>query len=71
MSNEQIVICDKCNGVGQIHKCYDVGTHHSEYEYESKVCESCKGSGRLLKEITVEFKPYDPEKAEIKYDRVF
>ena len=69
--NEKIVICDECGGVGKIHKCYDVGGHKSEYEYESKVCERCNGSGRMYKEVTVNFKPYDPKTAKIDYDRIY
>lgn len=69
--SKDIVICDKCKGVGKIHRCYDVGSHKSEYEYESKVCKQCKGSGRLCKEVIVKFKPYDPETAKIDYDRVY
>ena len=68
--NEEIVMCDECKGVGKIHKMYDVGCHKSEYEYESKTCSRCKGSGRLLKEVIINFKPYDPKTAKIEYDRV-
>ena len=69
--DKKIVICDECDGVGKIHKCYDVGTHKSEYEYESKICEQCKGSGRMSKEVIINFEAYDPETAEIEYDRIY
>ena len=70
MSDEEIVICDECNGIGKIHKRHDVGGHKSEYKYESKVCKKCNGSGRLLKKVIINFKPYDPKTAKIEYDRV-
>lgn len=68
--SEEIVICTQCRGIGKIHRCYDVGSHKSEYEYESEVCIRCKGSGRMLKETIINFKPYDPETAKIEYDRI-
>jgi len=70
MTKEEIVICDKCYGVGKIHRCYDVGGHKSEYEYESKICEQCNGSGRFCNEVIVIFKPYNPKTAKIEYNRI-
>jgi len=68
--SEEIVVCTQCRGIGKIHRRYNVGSHKSEYEYESEVCIQCKGSGRMLKETIINFKPYDPKTAKIEYDRV-
>ena len=53
---DEIVICHRCDGYGQVH--HDVGGHKSEYEYS--VCCVCKGSGRLEQTTSVKHKPFTP-----------
>ena len=53
-----IIICDYCEGTGYIQ--FDVGTHKSEYV--TKICETCNGSGRLNKKVSVTFDPFIPDK---------
>ena len=52
----KIVICTECDGTGRT--VIDVGSHKSEYEYSR--CAECKGSGRLVKIETLEYKPFIP-----------
>ncbi len=52
-----IIICDKCKGTG--HLCWDEGTHKSEYKYGE--CHECKGSGRIVQEITETEEPFVPD----------
>ena len=49
-----IMLCDNCCGHGLIE--YDIGTHKSEYK--TTVCQSCKGSGRLIETKTTVHEPF-------------
>jgi len=53
----KIEICEHCKGYGKLK--WDVGTHHSEYEYE--VCPMCKGSGRVEVTETTIKEPFNPD----------
>jgi len=49
----EIIICGACNGDGTKQNQEIDDYHRCEYTYWTTVCESCNGSGRLLKTITV------------------
>ncbi len=58
MNNEEIIICEQCNGKGII-KCSTLEDYHQHiYEYWDEDCKKCEGSGRLIKKSTVEYFPY-------------
>lgn len=51
-TEKEIIICDKCKGVGHKNEVVRVGAYDSElYTYK---CKECNGSGRLIKTITIE-----------------
>ena len=53
-----IIICDKCEGVGKV--CWDEPGRNGDRIFAN--CNQCGGSGRVIKETTVERKPFRPEK---------
>ncbi len=65
--HEKIIVCNGCEGIGKIHKCRDVGTHHTEWEYTTKICKKCKGSGRLMQSTEILTQSYDPKTAKKEY----
>lgn len=56
---EEIILCNSCQGTGITY-----GMKREHYGYDTKyfptVCKDCKGSGRLIKTITI--KPYEQDK---------
>lgn len=59
LKKQKVVICKDCNGAGLIYK--DPGQH--EYRYEMHSCRTCKGTGKLIKETQVSYRPYFGEPA--------
>ena len=51
-----ITICQYCGGTGKV--TYDVGSHNSEYE--TSICPTCNGSGRMIQETRVSYEPFIP-----------
>jgi len=56
MSEERIVICDKCVGCGIVYWNELVDYHKGDYDTHSKDCERCKGRGVLVKITTVKMR---------------
>lgn len=48
-------MCTECEGAGNTEH------HKEEYKYWTEQCETCEGSGRLLKTINIEIVPYHPD----------
>lgn len=58
----KIVICSECEGSGII-ECSELTDYHKRiYDVWDEKCETCKGSGRLIKNIKITTKPYKPAK---------
>ena len=53
----EIVICKNCKGTGFVY--FDVGTHKSEYEYQT--CTVCMGSGRMELKVIEKRIPFVPD----------
>ena len=51
----KIVICKDCDGWGK--NKIDVGTHNSDYELRK--CKTCKGTGRMVQEVSISHKPFN------------
>ena len=61
---EKIVICDECKGEGLI-ECSELTDYHNgNYDYWTKKCDRCKGSGRLLEVVDIMITAYKPKKVE-------
>ncbi len=45
----EIIICDRCKGLGKVKKSELVDYHHNEYDEWEEVCTYCNGTGRLKK----------------------
>lgn len=58
MKVEEIVVCDKCLGFGTKTERTLVNHHKKEYDEETIYCNRCSGSGRLLKTVTTEHRPF-------------
>lgn len=57
--NDEIVLCDECNGTGVV-KCSELVDYHNNIRNEwFEPCNACNGSGRLVKIISYE--PYVAE----------
>jgi DnaJ-class molecular chaperone len=50
----QVIACPDCCGAGKV--LIDPGELYKYYE--KKTCETCSGSGRLIRKTTIEFEPY-------------
>ena len=61
--NSEIIVCPKCNGKGVIEEPYNAIEHRCEFgnegfllDYVTKICDICKGEGKVCSEmITNEF----------------
>ena len=55
---DELVLCHRCKGEGVIHceecTCY----HRGDYDRWNETCDTCKGSGRLIRIETVKYSPY-------------
>jgi DnaJ-class molecular chaperone len=57
----RVIICPDCGGNGKVY----IDKDDRSVFYQRKTCETCKGSGRLIRKITVEFMPYVESEAPI------
>ena len=46
-SDDHIVICEKCCGLGKKRESKLVNYHHNEYDYWYEKCRFCNGHGRV------------------------
>ena len=53
----KVIACEDCNGAGEI--LTDPG-HHAKC-YEKKTCQTCLGSGRLIRKTTIEYEPFSED----------
>jgi DnaJ-class molecular chaperone len=53
--DKDIVICTNCGGRGKN------STHIGFGDYMDEVCPYCEGSGRMVRETVIKFKPYKPK----------
>lgn len=53
----KVIACPDCNGVGEILKDPGYRSRH----YEKETCDTCKGSGRLVRKTNVEFTPFSED----------
>lgn len=58
-----IVVCQHCNGEGKIETKTLVGYHNSEYSYDYKECQCCKGSGCLIEVIKTSYTAFKRKKS--------
>ncbi len=49
--SEKIIICYECDGEGLIHCKELICYHKGDYDYWTKKCDKCEGSGRLFEKI--------------------
>lgn len=56
MSKKEIVICNRCKGLGSDYGQKLIDHHKGDYINTSKQCTRCNGRGMLLKTTTIEFK---------------
>lgn len=50
MMRKQVVICKRCNGVGEL---YFTTTDFLDFKLESKPCPACNGTGRMVEVISI------------------
>lgn len=55
MNNSKVVICKNCKGKGEVIVEY----YKSKRDPHQVSCEKCLGTGRLLRTVTIEYKPID------------
>ena len=60
----EILLCDKCNGKGVVHREELIDYHKGDYNYWTEECPRCKCSGLIQKHIVTEttITPYFPPK---------
>ena len=60
---KSIQLCGTCDGYGYYKGKDLVDYHKGIYKYYKEECRTCKGAGRMLKEVTIKLTPYvEPEK---------
>ena len=72
-TESEIVICNRCNGIGTTEHKEIEDYHNNEYKHWNEVCNECYGTGRLkiTTETTVTVESYDnPEVAELVFDKL-
>lgn len=60
--SKEIILCTSCNGRGSIEQKELEDYHKGEYRFWDERCETCKGSGRLIRETVVHLSPYRKSK---------
>lgn len=55
---EEIILCDRCNGIGMVKKSELINYHNNIYNNWDEICSICNGSGRLLKKTIEETVAY-------------
>lgn len=53
----KVIACPDCQGAGEI--LIDPGSRSRHYEKET--CQTCKGSGRLIRKTNVEYSPFNED----------
>lgn len=61
MTQEEIIICDLCNGRGYTKHEELIDYHKREYNITKQDCRKCKNSGRLVKTTTTTINPYQQD----------
>lgn len=62
MMLQEIIVCDHCKGVGEIKENVYIGAFKTD-EIKIYGCPVCNGSGRLIKQTTVNYLPFVPPKS--------
>lgn len=60
--SEEIVICGICKGKGTITKSEIINYHNNISDEWLEKCETCKGSGRLVRTVKITTNPFIPAK---------
>lgn len=65
-TEEKIVLCDRCKGLGKIEMDETVNYHKNDKEYWDEECGACGGTGRLFEKTIIKTRKLNKQELKIR-----